>query len=119
MTILDMDAHRLSPAHRAAARRMALASAASAIALLLSGCDADRVSALEERVKTVEAKADAAEKRAKAAESLAVSNQPQAVSQPDPVPQNDDPSAGDFPESSGDDPGDPAVPPPMADNGKG
>ncbi|WP_421847738.1 hypothetical protein [Novosphingobium sp.] len=115
-----MDAHRFFPANRLLALRVALASAATALSLLLSGCDADRVSALEERVTAVEAKADAAEKKAKAAEALAVTNQPQPISQPEPVVQNNDNPDGDDPAASVDDGGDPAPPPPpMADNGKG
>jgi len=119
----SMDAHPLSlallrPLH-SAAPRLALASAAAGLAMLLGGCDTERVNALEERVTAVEAKADAAEKKAKAAESLAVTNQPQAVSQPEPVQQNDDNPDGDDPGASIDDGGDPPPPPPMADNGKG
>lgn len=109
----------LSAAPRLAwARRFVLAGAAIGSALLLSGCDTDRVVALEERVKAVEAKADSAEKRAKAAESLAVSNQPQAISQPEPVPQVDENPDGDTTEPSVFE-GEPGAPPPMADNGKG
>lgn len=119
MTISSMDAHRLFPAKRLLALRVALASAATALSLLLGGCDVDRVSALEERMTAVEAKADAAEKKAKAAEALAVTNQPQPVSQPEPIVQNNDNPDGDDPASSIDDGGDPPPPPPMADNGKG
>lgn len=115
-----MEAHSLlsAAARLAPVRRFVLAGAAIGSALLLSGCDTDRVVALEERVKAVEAKADSAEKRAKAAESLAVSNQPQAISQPEPVPQVDENPDGDNPEPSVDE-GEPGAPPPMADNGKG
>ncbi|KUR71068.1 hypothetical protein AQZ52_10260 [Novosphingobium fuchskuhlense] len=119
MTLSSMDAHHLLFARRLPSRRIALVGGATALALLLSGCDVDRVNALEERVAAVEAKADAAEKKAKAAESLAVSNQPQAVAQPEPVMQNDDNPGGDDPAASIDDAGDPPPPPPMADNGKG
>jgi len=114
-----MDAHRLFFAHRPAVRRLALAGAATALSLLLAGCDVDRVSALEERMTAVEAKAEAAEKKAKAAESLAATNQPQAISQPEPVVQSDDNPEGDDPAASIDDGGDAGQPPPMADNGKG
>ncbi len=102
-----------------ALRRIAVASAAASLALLLSGCDAQRVNELEERVTQVEAKADAADKRAKAAESLAVQNQPQAISQPEPVPQNDlNPDNVDVVDAP-DEGGGNDAPPPMADNGKG
>ncbi len=113
-----MDAQPPILAHRPAARRIALASTAAVLAMLLGGCE-DRVSALEERVTAVEAKADAAEKKAKAAESLAATNQPQAISQPEPILQNNDNPDGDDPNASIDDGGDPPPPPPMADNGKG
>ena len=121
MTISNMVAHHFPSAgsRRSAARRLALACGAAGIALVLSGCDVDRVGALEERVTAVEAKAEAAEKRAKAAESLAATNQPPAVVQPDPVPQNDLDPGGDDPGASIDDGGEPGAPPPMADNGKG
>ncbi len=119
MTLGSMDAHRFFSANRPLARRLALAGAAAALSLLLTGCDVDRVSALEERMTAVEAKADAAEKKAKAAESLAATNQPQAISQPDPVVQSDDNPDGDDPAASIDDGGEPGAPPPMADNGKG
>ena len=114
-----MEAHRLFLACRLPARRLAFAGSAGAFALLLSGCDVDRVSALEERMAAVEAKAEAAEKKAKAAESLAATNQPQAVSQPEPVMQNDDNPDGDPPVVLIEDGGDPPPPPPMADNGNG
>lgn len=119
MTIGSMDAHRLFLANRPTARRLALLGGAAVLSLLLSGCDVDRVSALEERMTAVEAKADAAEKKAKAAEALAVTNQPQPISQPEPVVQNNDSPDGDDPAASIDDGGDPGSPPPMADNGKG
>jgi hypothetical protein len=119
MTLGSMEEHRLIPARRPRVRRLALASGAAALALLLGGCDVDRVNALEERVTAVEAKADAAEKKAKAAESLAATNQPQPISQPDPIVQSDDNPDGDDPAASIDDGGDPPPPPPMADNGKG
>jgi hypothetical protein len=120
MTIGSMNAHRplTARSRRSAARRIALACGAAGLAALLSGCDVDRVNALEERVTAVEAKAESAEKKAKAAESLAVSNQPQAVSQPDPVPQNDIDPGADDPGASIDDGSGDAPPPPMADNGK-
>lgn len=116
-----MDEHHSLAAEprRSTARRLALASAAAGLAFVLSGCDIDRISALEERVTAVEAKADAAEKKAKAAESLAATNQPQPIVQPDPVPQNDINPGDDDPGASIDDGGDPPPPPPMADNGKG
>lgn len=119
MTFSSMDPHRLFLAHRPAVRRLALASAAAALSLLLAGCDVDRVSALEERMTAVEAKAEAAEKKAKAAESLAATNQPQAISQPEPIPAAADNPDGDDPGASIDDGSDPPPPPPMADNGKG
>ena len=119
MTLGSMKAHRLFLALRPQPRRLALAGSAAAFVLLLSGCDVDRVNALEERMTAVEAKADAAEKKAKAAESLAATNQPQPISQPEPVVQNDDNPDGDDPAASIDDGGDPPPPPPMADNGKG
>ena len=101
-----------------APRRVAGASAAAMFALLLSGCDAQRVNQLEERVAQVEAKADAAEKRSKTAESLAVQSQPQAISQPEPVPQNDLDSTSDDVAGPADDSVSNDAPPPMADNGK-
>ena len=119
MTSGSMDAQRPFIANRLLALRVALASAATALSLLLGGCDVDRVSALEERMTAVEAKADSAEKKAKAAESLAVSNQPQAVSQPEPIMQNNANPDADDPGASAEDGGDPPPPPPMADNGKG
>jgi hypothetical protein len=99
-------------------RRVALSSAAAALALLLAGCGDQRVDALEQRLNSVEAKADAADKRAKSAESLATQTQP--IVQPDPAPQNDlDPNEQDAGDGSVPDGGDPDVPPPpMADNGK-
>lgn len=124
MTFSDMDAHRLSLACRPAsgcprtARRLALASAATGLALLLSGCDVDRVSALEERINQVEAKAEAAEKRAKAAQALAATNQSQPIVQPDPAPITDDNADADSSDNNIND-GSDAQPPPMADNGKG
>lgn len=119
MTSGSMEAHRLVIANRPLARRLALTGGAAALSLLLTGCDADRVGALEERMTAVEAKAEAAEKKAKAAESLAATNQPQAISQPEPIVQNNDNPDGDDPAASIDDGGDPPPPPPMADNGKG
>lgn len=113
-----MDAHRTLPDRRIPVRRLALASAAATLAMLLGGCE-DRVSALEERVTAVEAKAEAAEKKAKAAESLAATNQPQPISQPEPVVQSNDNPEGDDPASSIDDGSDQPSVPPMADNGKG
>ena len=99
-------------------RRIVMALAVSAGALLVSGCDSQRVDKLEERVTLVEAKAASAEKRAKAAESMVAETQ--TISQPDPVPQSDlnadNPEDGDQSIDTGD--GD-APPPPMADNGKG
>lgn len=104
--------------HRLALRRLGLMTAAAGMALALSGCDVQRVNALEERVTAVEAKAEAAEKRAKAAESLASQTQP--IVQPEPAPPTDlDANAdegGYEPVNEGDGPGEP---PPMADNGKG
>lgn len=103
-----------------APRRVAVILPAAALALLLSGCDAQRVNELEARVTQVEAKAEAADKRAKAAESLAVQSQPPAISQPEPVPQNDLNPAGDDADAPADDSvSNDAPPPPMADNGKG
>ena len=117
MTLCNMDANRLSPVNRPAVRRLALASTAAVLAMLLGGCE-DRVSALEERMTAVEAKAEAAEKKARAAESLAATTQPQPIAQPEPVPATADNPDGDDPGASIDEGGD-APPPPMADNGKG
>jgi hypothetical protein len=99
-----------------AARRAALASAATALALLLAGCSEDRVQQLEERVNLVEAKADSAEKRAKAAEAMAAQT-PQIV-QPDPAPINDLAAGDEDPATDVTGDGDPAAAPPPADNGK-
>ncbi|MFM9936102.1 MAG: hypothetical protein ACKVOL_07865 [Novosphingobium sp.] len=116
-----MDAtHSLfAPLRGLAPRRVALALAASALALALSGCDGQRVDKLEERVKLVEAKADAADKRARTAEAIV--SETQTISQPDPAPQTDlDAASDDNADQSVDVGGDPdVVPPPMADNGKG
>lgn len=114
-----MNAQRIIFARKPAARRLAFASTAAALSMLLAGCDMDRVSALEERMTAVEAKADAAEKRAKAAESLAATNQPQPIAQPDPVPQTNDNPDPDDPGSAIDDGSDQSQPPSMADNGTG
>jgi hypothetical protein len=100
--------------------RVTMALAAATAALLLSGCDTQRIDKLEERVTAVEAKAAAAEKRAKTAEAIV--SETQTISQPDAVPQNDlNPSNDDTPDQSnnnGEGEGE-APPPPMADNGKG
>ena len=101
-------------------RRVTMALAAATAALLLSGCDTQRIDKLEERVTAVEAKAAAAEKRAKTAEAIV--SETQTISQPDAVPQNAlTPSNDDTPDQSnnnGEGEGE-APPPPMADNGKG
>ena len=99
-------------------RRVTMALAAATAALLLSGCDAQRIDKLEERVTVVEAKAAAAEKRARTAEAIV--SETQTISQPDAVPQNDlSPRNEDTPDQSNDNGEGEAPPPPMADNGKG
>jgi hypothetical protein len=102
------------------ARRITLAATsvapAAALLLLLAGCSEDRVQQLEERVKLVEAKADSADKRSKAAEAMAADT-PQ-IAQPEPVPQTDLASSEEDPATDVNGDGDPAAPPPPADNGK-